>query len=130
MADEINDVVSAVEPSVTHDEVKKTRAPRRSKEQIAADLAAKKAGKGARSAKAGRANTSASISAKAPGKTSVKAATAKTAKPAASPSVSNEANDGFAELLELEAENQKLRMSLSEKLRTENAELRKKLGLA
>jgi len=38
--------------------------------------------------------------------------------------------DDFADLLKLEEENQKLRRALSEKLRTENAGLRKKLGLA
>ncbi|MBO9195132.1 hypothetical protein J5277_13560 [Rhizobium sp. 16-449-1b] len=38
--------------------------------------------------------------------------------------------DGFAELLKLEEENQKLRKALSEKLRAENAELRKRLGTA
>jgi putative transposase len=37
--------------------------------------------------------------------------------------------DGFADLLKLEEENQKLRQALSEKLRAENADLRKKLGL-
>lgn len=36
----------------------------------------------------------------------------------------------FAELVELEAENQKLRKQLAEKLRAENAELRKRLGMA
>lgn len=40
------------------------------------------------------------------------------------------ASDDFADLLKLEEENQKLRRALSEKLRTENAGLRKKLGLA
>lgn len=39
------------------------------------------------------------------------------------------ASDGFAELVEIEAENQRLRKLLSEKLRAENADLRKKLGL-
>lgn len=37
--------------------------------------------------------------------------------------------DGFADLLKLEEENQKLRKALSDKLRAENADLRKKLGL-
>ena len=37
--------------------------------------------------------------------------------------------DGFADLLKLEQENQKLRKALSDKLRAENADLRKKLGL-
>lgn len=36
---------------------------------------------------------------------------------------------GFADLVELEAENQRLRRQLAEKLRTENEELRKRLGL-
>ncbi len=39
------------------------------------------------------------------------------------------ASDGFADLLKLEEENQKLRKALSDKLRAENAELRKKLGV-
>jgi putative transposase len=38
--------------------------------------------------------------------------------------------DGFADLLKLEEENQKLRKTLSDKLRAENADLRKKLGTA
>ncbi|MGO4441597.1 hypothetical protein [Rhizobium sp. RAF56] len=39
------------------------------------------------------------------------------------------ATDGIAELLELEAENQRLRAALSAKLRAENADLRRRLGL-
>jgi putative transposase len=38
--------------------------------------------------------------------------------------------DGFTDLLKLEEENQKLRKELSGKLRAENADLRKKLGMA
>jgi putative transposase len=38
--------------------------------------------------------------------------------------------DGFSDLLKLEEENQTLRKALSEKLRAENADLRKKLGTA
>ncbi|MBZ7927717.1 SyrB-like regulator [Ensifer adhaerens] len=38
--------------------------------------------------------------------------------------------DDVADLLELEKENERLRKSLSEKLRAENADLRKRLGLA
>ncbi|MDK1390200.1 transposase [Sinorhizobium sp. 8-89] len=37
--------------------------------------------------------------------------------------------DEFAELVQLEKENQRLRKLLAEKLRTENADLRKRLGL-
>lgn len=44
-------------------------------------------------------------------------------------SKSASAGDEFAELVQLEAENQKLRKLLAEKLRAENAELRKKLGI-
>jgi len=39
------------------------------------------------------------------------------------------AGEEFAELVQLEAENHKLRKLLSEKLRAENSDLRKKLGL-
>ncbi len=39
------------------------------------------------------------------------------------------ASDDFADLLKLEEENQKLRKALSDKLRAENVELRKKLGV-
>ncbi|MGO4440761.1 hypothetical protein [Rhizobium sp. RAF56] len=39
------------------------------------------------------------------------------------------ATDGIAELLELEAENQRLRAALSAKLRAENADLRRRIGL-
>ena len=38
--------------------------------------------------------------------------------------------DGIADLLQLEEENARLRKTLAEKLRAENAELRKRLGLA
>ncbi|NTG51569.1 SyrB-like regulator [Agrobacterium rhizogenes] len=38
--------------------------------------------------------------------------------------------DEFADLLQLEEENKRLRKSLAEKLRAENADLRKRLGLA
>lgn len=40
------------------------------------------------------------------------------------------AADDFSDLIKLEEENQKLRKSLAEKLRKENSDLRKKLGLA
>jgi putative transposase len=45
----------------------------------------------------------------------------------AAPQVS--AGDAFADLLELEAENERLRKLLADKLRSENADLRKRLGL-
>ncbi|EPE96483.1 hypothetical protein [Rhizobium grahamii] len=43
--------------------------------------------------------------------------------------VSASASDEFADLIQLEEENKKLRKSLAEKLRSENADLRKRLGL-
>ena len=43
--------------------------------------------------------------------------------------VATSAGDEMADLLQLEAENQKLRKLLAEKLRAENADLRKKLKL-
>jgi len=64
-----------------------------------------------------------------------KAAAAKTpsAKPSsnkASPAKAPIASDDLKALVSLEAENQRLRKSLADKLRKENAELRKRLGLA
>ncbi len=41
----------------------------------------------------------------------------------------NSAGDELADLVQLEAENQRLRKRLAEKLRAENTELRKRLGL-
>lgn len=55
-----------------------------------------------------------------------RAAPSSDVKPAATASQDN----GLTDLLELEAENLRLRGLLAEKLRTENTELRKKLGLA
>ena len=45
------------------------------------------------------------------------------------PTVSLADDDEFAEFRELEAENRRLRKLLAEKLRSENADLRKRLGL-
>jgi cell shape-determining protein MreC len=59
---------------------------------------------------------------RAPVKTAPKVAQAPTA-----PSVA--AADEFADLLQLEEENQRLRKLLAEKLRAENADLRKRLNL-
>ncbi|KRB49175.1 hypothetical protein ASE04_18515 [Rhizobium sp. Root708] len=53
------------------------------------------------------------------------------AKPAqAANAVSPAALDDLADLLTLEEENQKLRKQLAEKLRSENADLKKRLGIA
>lgn len=53
----------------------------------------------------------------------------KLAKPAGQTVASTGTVDEFADLVELEAENLRLRRLLSEKLRTENADLRKRLRL-
>ncbi|WP_426129293.1 hypothetical protein [Pararhizobium sp. PWRC1-1] len=67
--------------------------------------------------------------ASAPAKTAT-AAKARPAKRAQQKAVAAPVNtDGFADLLKLEEENQKLRKELSGKLRAENADLRKKLGM-
>jgi putative transposase len=117
---------------------KKTRAPRKPKiaTQAVADVLVSAPAKKTRG----------------PGKKSVAAVVPPTAAPAAKASVvakkvavakaqpvkraprqaatASHNTDGFADLLKLEEENQKLRKALSEKLRAENADLRKKLGLA
>jgi len=123
----------ALAPSpATSTEPKKTRAPRRSKEEIAADLAAKKNAKGGLTRKE---ETPA-----VPAATPVAKSVAKTTKPQSAPKAAAKIvqkspvavaapSDDFADLMQLEAENQKLRKSLAEKLRAENADLRKKLGL-
>jgi len=49
---------------------------------------------------------------------------------AANPASVSGFSDAFGDLLKLEEENQRLRHSLAEKLRHENAELRRKLGLS
>lgn len=66
------------------------------------------------------------VLAKGPAKNSVKAKLIKQAAPAKmSPA---KAGDDMADLIQLEEENKKLRKTLAEKLRAENADLRKRLG--
>lgn len=57
-------------------------------------------------------------------------ATGKRTIPVSSAEASVSALDEMADLLQLEEENARLRKALAEKLRTENADLRKRLGLA
>ncbi|MBO9127920.1 MULTISPECIES: hypothetical protein [unclassified Rhizobium] len=117
---------------------KKTRAPRKSKaagESVASasvSVAVKKTrGPGKKKADASEAATSAPT-AKSPAASKKPAVVAKTQPGKSGGPRKAEATaaavDGFSELLKLEEENQKLRKELSEKLRAENAELRKKLG--
>ena len=117
-----------VEAPVEIAEPKKKRAPRRSPAEMAAAATAK--------------------SQKATGKTSAKAKAvtpamdlpiaaykkpvAKTtgARPSQAPTTLSTAADEMADLVKLEEENRTLRGQLSEKLRAENADLRRRLGQA
>lgn len=108
--------------------VKKTRAPRQKKEVVAKDVAADVVAAPAEPAKpaGGRAKKAKAVPAKA--EVAPKAIKAKRAPKAETvPAIVADALD---DLIKLEEENQRLRKQLSEKLRGENADLRKKLGHA
>ncbi|WP_105373400.1 transcriptional regulator [Neorhizobium huautlense] len=132
MADENNTMTDADTPATaTPDVPKKERKPRARKaapetasatvspQPAAASNAAAVKPKRGRKAKSEEAAASAK---RAPVKRAPKAVQAATA-----PSVA--AVDEFADLLQLEEENQRLRKQLAEKLRAENADLRKRLNL-
>lgn len=140
MADDTNlppavDTASAEASSKAKE--KKTRAPRKPKAaaEAVADTSVsapvKKTRGPAKKAVAVSASIAAEPAAKAPARakkaTAAKAQPSKRAPQAVATPVDT---DGFADLLKLEQENQKLRQELSGKLRAENAELRKKLGIA
>lgn len=137
MADDTN-LTSAVETASAQvapkTKEKKLRAPR--KPRAAAEAVADTSVKKTRSSGKKTAATSAPVAAKPAGKASapVKRATAAKARPVKQTrqnvGTAPIYTDGFADLLKLEEENQKLRKALSDKLRSENAELRKKLGTA
>jgi hypothetical protein len=138
MANETNATVntdSGISDPAIASEPKKQRAPRAKKappETASADITVEtqspaspaKRGRPARAAKTKPIVAEAARGAKRVGKTSAaKSAPATTNAPIS-------AADDMAELLRLEEENQMLRKSLAEKLRQENADLRKRLGLA
>lgn len=109
--------------------VKKTRAPRRPK--AVAEVATSEAVAPPKGRRGGRRKVeavevvAAPTEAKRKGRGPAKAATApKASKPVATVSVS----DDLADLLQLEEENKRLRKTLAEKLRAENADLRKRIG--
>ena len=121
--------------------VKKQRAPRRSKAEIEATLSTspttvksptvrKKHAAPVEAApaivKTPIAKTAKVSGAKGPGKTKAVSPAKAPVKAAAKSKVT--ASDGIADLIQLEAENKKLRKALAEKLRSENADLRKRLG--
>jgi hypothetical protein len=108
--------------------VKKTRAPRRPKavaEAVTSEAVAAPKGRRGGRRKAEVAEATAPAEAKGKGRGPAKAnAAPKTSKPAAPVSLS----DDLADLLQLEEENKRLRKTLAEKLRAENADLRKRIG--
>lgn len=130
MVDE-NDTDASAQPTevaapITAPEPKKARAKRRTPAELAL-VAAAKAQKPGRGKKAALAETgkptiaSKPVSAKAPAKT-----VAFVNPPLSQTSAATV--DDFADLLQLEEENSHLRKALSDKLRAENADLRKRLG--
>jgi putative transposase len=125
------DTVEADTPA-TATEPKKKRAPRRTPAEMAAEVVAKASKatgrkKAAQNLEAKMAAASASAPAKAATKPAPKPQANAPVKAAVAPVA---AMDEFADLLALEEENRGLRKSLSEKLRAENADLRKRLGQA
>jgi len=125
MIDEITENPMAAEPvPAPIVEPKKERAPRRSKAEIEAALADKKNSRGGRARSAGtKATSGTAVSVgRASGARFKGSKRATTSAPAGT--------DEFTDILQLEAENKRLRESLAEKLRAENADLRKKLGIS
>lgn len=124
MTDEFNEALST--PAETGDaapaelQVKKARRPRRTKAEMEA-AAAQSATDGKTSVKRGR-KSNVGTSTKSTGPKG-----AKKVQLAPSP-LTSDAVDEFDVLVQLEAENNSLRKQLTEKLRSENAELRKRLG--
>ncbi|WFR97852.1 SyrB-like regulator [Rhizobium tumorigenes] len=106
---------------------KKQRAPRRSKAEIEAATA--------RSPKVRQKRTPRAEPIAADGEKPGLGASKKTAVKAkpitvpATPATSVAASDEMADLIQLEEENQRLRHALADKLRAENADLRKRLGV-
>lgn len=129
-ADGVESETSAVIPAV-----KKTRAPRRTKAAMEAAATAPSAVK-EKPAKAVRAKRGSKIAAAktetavtAPKKTVTAKASSLKASVRENPA-SADILDGIADLIQLEEENKRLRKQLAEKLRAENADLRKRLGQA
>jgi hypothetical protein len=124
--------VAATEAPTEAPPSKKQRAPRRSKAEI--DAAAIAKSPNVRQKRAAQAEvTPASAQATVPAATKKSVAkgraTAKSVSPAAAPTAPVTAIDEMADLFQLEEDNKKLRQALAEKLRAENADLRKRLGV-
>jgi putative transposase len=114
--DLIAEVVENDAPVKTPASSKKPRAPRRQKTAVAPVRAASKA-------------TSAKAPTGKPGKRGEQDRAGKIKQIEQTAKSSVLAIDEMADLVQLEEENQRLRRTLAEKLRKENAELRKRLGL-
>ena len=123
---------AATETPVTAAPTKKTRAPRGSKKiaQPVSLMPTAATEKPAKKTRAKRGSKNAAATTETPAVEVKKRATrqprAKSIEPATA--VSTPALDDIADLLKLEEENKQLRKQLSEKLRAENADLRKRLG--
>ncbi|NTF46089.1 hypothetical protein A6U86_32270 [Rhizobium sp. AC27/96] len=119
--------------------VKKQRAPRRSKAEVEAARSASAAAVKSPKVRAPRATKveaapvaveepAAKVAKKTRAKAAIKTKVASPAKAPAKAPVTVMAADEMADLLQLEEENKQLRKALAEKLRAENADLRKRLG--
>lgn len=138
MADE-NDPLAVTDTAAPAPAVKKQRAPRRKKADIEAAASTSnsivvKSPRGRR--KRVEKDAAAAATEQAPAKrgrpaASAKIAGAKRGRKSASQSafVPSSAADEMADLLQLEEENKRLRQDLAEKLRSENADLRRRLGI-
>lgn len=137
MADEINAAPTSDAAPANAPKENKTRAPRKSK-TIAEVAASTSVSATAKKTRGRRKNTEeGDVIASATPVAAKKVASAKLAQktqPAKrgprKAEAAMPASDDFADLLKLEEENQKLRKALSDKLRAENADLRRKLGMA
>ncbi|MET3859043.1 hypothetical protein [Rhizobium sp. OAE497] len=137
MADESNPSSAPADAVVSPEApVKKKRAPRVKKVEAKsaptiAEPAKKNRGGRPKRAEAAAAPEVASTPATRAKRTSSPSAAAGKRGPnrAATQTTGSPLADDLADLLQLEEENQRLRKSLAEKLRTENSDLRKRLGL-
>jgi len=107
--------------------VKKQRAPRRSKAEIEAALTTSTTTVKSPKVRAKRATQveAAPVVVEKPAAKVAKKTVSQAKAPTKSPV---RVADGIADLIQLEEENKQLRKALAEKLRTENADLRKRLG--
>lgn len=135
MADDNN--IETVETTTTPAEIeppKKRRGPK--PKNVAAEATAEapkedgvKTGRGRRKKSATSAEGVTSVAGKTSAKNSAKGA-GKTRAPKQTIAAAAPVLDDIADLLQLEEENARLRKALAEKLRAENADLRKRLGLS